>query len=400
MKPSKLSSRESLNSAGRFISNGLNLAPKFRRNIHFIFLCIYLLGNYACVKEVPIADRHRREPHEETNVYIAGSGLDVLNSSTLNNQALYWENGKTVVLTDGTNNARALAIAVSHHNVYVAGNISKEVDFIGSSQAVLWINKHLVPLTDVKSSLSSANSVFLYGNDVYVGGQDGTVAKYWKNGRGIALTDGSVYSTVVSIAVEGDNVYAAGNIGNVGGYWKNGHFNLLKGVGGNNAQVSSILIVKHDIYIGGAEVIDEFGNTMATYWKNGIPIPLGVPILNGSFANSIAVSRNDVYACGWQITSDRPEAAFWENGMITGVLRFRDATSIALSNNDVYIVGHEFGFDINQAHLWKNGVTTNLAGLPGAVLTESQANCIFISKTEERDGHEEGHFEGSENIKQ
>jgi hypothetical protein len=354
-----------------------------RKKIHFIVLAVYLLSNYACVKEVPIADRHRREHHEETDVYIAGSGLNVTSSSPLTNQALYWENGNTVVLTDGTVSSQALAIAASRHNVYVAGSVG--------SQAALWWNKHFIPLTDGKV-YSAGTSIFLSEHDVYVGWFDGSIAKYWKNGRGIALTDGSVPATVVSIAVDGDDVYAAGFINNVGGYWKNGHFNLLKGVGGNSAQVSSILIVKHDIYIGGAEVIDEFGNTIATYWKNGIPTPIGVPDLNSYFANSIAISRNDVYACGWQTNSDHPVGVFWKNGTINH-LGFSFATSIAVSNDDVYIVGHDFASGIDQAHFWKNGVTTNLAGIPGATLTSSQANCIFISNTEERDQHEEGHFE-------
>ncbi|PIE78458.1 MAG: hypothetical protein CSA15_07695, partial [Candidatus Delongbacteria bacterium] len=66
--------------------------------------------------------------------------------------------------------------------------------------------------------------------NVYVAGYEhnGTrnVAKYWKNGEEIALTDGSQNAYAYDITIDNGNVYVVGNesngTNNVAKYWKNG----------------------------------------------------------------------------------------------------------------------------------------------------------------------------------
>src|SRR6185312_17142028 len=69
--------------------------------------------------------------------------------------------------------------------------------------------------------------------DVYVAGVEHNgsgvyVGKYWKNGRAVTLTDGTMNAWVPAISVVGSDVYLAGSERNSNGsvsvakYWKNG----------------------------------------------------------------------------------------------------------------------------------------------------------------------------------
>lgn len=93
-------------------------------------------------------------------------------------------------------------------------------------------------LTD-GSTGAEANSIAVSGTDVYVAGTqwDGNsiqysdgytvyhhnpIAKYWKNGKPVNLTDGSKWAEARSIVVSGTDVYVAGFEGSIAKYWKNG----------------------------------------------------------------------------------------------------------------------------------------------------------------------------------
>lgn len=76
-----------------------------------------------------------------------------------------------------------------------------------------------------------AMSIDVSGNDVYVSGFEVyelnfSIAKYWKNGNSVFLTDGSNPAGTRFIIVSGNDIYVAGEeiygLRIVGKYWKNG----------------------------------------------------------------------------------------------------------------------------------------------------------------------------------
>lgn len=186
--------------------------------------------------------------------------------------AKYWKNGQSVSLTNGQTDAEASAIVVVNGNVYVAG--------FENGVAKYWKNGQAISLTD-GTRQAYANSIAVVGNDVYVAGSEtnGTahVAKYWKNGQAVTLTNGAaVHATATSIAIAGTDVYVAGwegdFVGRLGGtgsvakYWKNGQEIALTN-GSRYAYTSTIALFGSDVYVVGTE-----HNGMRPdikYWKNG-----------------------------------------------------------------------------------------------------------------------------------
>ena len=196
------------------------------------------------------------------DIYIAGS-----ETSPENNTVQYWKNGVAFPLIDGPIAGAASSIFVSGNDVYVAGyELIHQLQF--GSSAVYWKNGNRIVLSNDKVESAYATSVFVSGNDVYVAGDvftgTHTQAVYWKNGvRTILSYNDSFDNHTTAIGVSGNDVYVAGNGSYVARYWKNGSSVDLTD-GSREAGVTSLSIANGDVYLAGYEY------STPKYWKNGV----------------------------------------------------------------------------------------------------------------------------------
>jgi hypothetical protein len=209
-------------------------------------------------------------------VYVAGRDYNGTKSL-----AKLWINGVDTNLSDGTNNAEANSVYVSAGTVYVAGHETTN----GKSVVKLWKKTGTTITATSISNLSYnsyAQSVFVVGTDVYIGGKSSTTttsysnkATIWKNSVATYLTDGAYDSSVNSVFVSGTNVHAAGykynGTNSSALVWKNSVVTQLS-VGNNNAFAYSIYAYGNDVYVGGIEQNPSYSNApnVAKIWKNGV----------------------------------------------------------------------------------------------------------------------------------
>jgi len=211
-----------------------------------------------------------------TDVYIAGE------TTPQNNVvAVYWKNGVLNTLSNGTRVfSYALDIAISKDgDVYIAGSEGWTAKY--------WKNGTAINLTD-GSTPATATAITIFDNDIYIGGVENGVVKYWKNGIATNVTgtpDPDKTYTVSSIFVSGQDVYLGGQIKStsitdidkiyqVAAYWKNKVATELTGRKAPAAWISSIAVYGKDVYAAGTQFDRVNSRKVGKYWKNGIPVSL------------------------------------------------------------------------------------------------------------------------------
>ena len=217
------------------------------------------------------------------------------------------------------------------------------------------------------------------------------VAKYWIDGQGIMLSDGTHDATANSIFVSDNDVYIAGT-DNGAVYWKNNREIRL-----SDGSANSIFVAGNDVYVAGSNGSD---SPNAVYWKNGIEVQLEKNNVYGNWgsfgANSIFVSGNDVYVAGFE----GPNPVYWKNGKeiyldfsTIGTAGFIHARSIFVSGQDVYVDGYGvtpgspfqvFWYAVNG--VFQTHITNPFSPGPGNSLFVSGSH-VYIGGTQETPPH-------------
>ena len=319
--------------------------------IRYLFIFIFLSTIFqACKKKGPV------EPEQH------GDPFDIHAAGRIGYVATYWKNGKPSTI--GKSNSNAVAMAVSGNDIHLAGF---EMNAAGKHVAKYWKNGVGISLTDGTVD-AFANGIFISGNDVYIAGQEllpgrsTYQAKYWKNGTPVNLTGDNQQAIATDIAVVAGDVYVIGERRNLDWlttitcYWKNGQLFDL-GSRSTTASDQSLTVSGNDVYMLWSEVYNNFGQLQTRYSKNlGSAIPLndGSPDVRGS---AITVNGNDVYIAGTGTAASNQGivAKYWKNGSSVAL---SDGTvsayglSIAVAGNDVFVGGYSDG---GIAQYWKNG---------------------------------------------
>jgi hypothetical protein len=277
-----------------------------------------------------------------------------------------------------------------HWTIYVAGN---EFNSSGSNVAKYWKNGSGIILDD--GTDTHLTSIAVSDADVCVAGTYSTNiirGRFWKNNLPGTLTTSSG-SGANDILVDGPDIYVAGyetysGVTDIAKYWKNGTpVTLVDPSSTFFACAYSLSKSGEDLYVAGlVKGVDE-SDIVATYWKNDNPVYL-TDGTQPSSAQDIYVSGNDVYVCGYERnSSDFDVAKYWKNGtsvdLSDGQSNAR-AYSIACKGTDVYVVG----YDGTGARCWKNGVAIQVECNPALTTFKSvyiAGDDVFIAGSEKID---------------
>ncbi len=265
------------------------------------------------------------------------------------------------------------------YDVYMAGH--EETEEMGV-QAIYWKNDSKVQLNTEGMLSSAAKSIFVDGEDVYVGGNsyvgNKTRVTYWKNGVSKFLSDDETFvDKVTAMAVENGKVYITGyfrvNDKYVLAYWTDDKMVIL-GDSSIDTWTTSIFVENGDVYVCGWEQKNSFSSRLtAVYWKNGNRVQLAHSN-DHSKANDIFVKNGDVYVVGTYENvggEERERGTIWKNDSIVlrvpGTLKL---DKVFVEGNDIYTL------DKNNQFYWKNLVKVDLHKSSNALIAEPRS--IFV----------------------
>ena len=321
-----------------------NLKSKMRKVIATVAICL------AASSAAMVA--------QTTDVYVGGAH---------NYRATIWKNGTPEYLTDGSTWAGVHSVVVENGDIYAVGI---ERNASGKDIAKVWKNGAELYVLTEETVNTTIRSVAVSNGDVYVVGYEYTPAlthKIWKNG--VVVTGYSPGGTPISIFVEGNDIYVGGHTPEYEAVvWKNGNLLYTLSPGGED-YVALVFVENGDVYAAGE--VWNGSNYVDLVWKNDEVLYT----LETSFwldFQSIYVSGGVVYLTAFGYSDDGNAGKFWINGVDTPIEE--DAaniiyTSVFVSGGDVYVAGEDT--KNKKALSWKNGEATTLS-------TNGWAHSVFV----------------------
>lgn len=254
--------------------------------------------------------------------------------------------GATV--TKGTITGGTGVYVAGYETLYKVGADSLAVSAFIPRVAKIWKNGTPVNLTDGTYD-AVANAVYANGTDVYAAGFERNsdsveVATVWKNGVETKLGDGKNDSFATGVFMSGNDVYVAGNVltnGNsTGVIWKNG----TAGTVSNCYVINSMYADNGNIYVVGQDA-----NLLPAYWKNGVLNELPHSQNQDDPAKGMYVDGGNVYVAGQGLALANHQVDWYEK---------LDTAKTGLAQYTVWI--EELSTRVAMA--WKNGVASNPTG--------------------------------------
>lgn len=197
------------------------------------------------------------------HVYVAGFSMDNNGSNLGETYTTYW--------IDGVRNT-SYGINTQYHYVLAKDN---DIYLLGFQNAGSYSYGDMIYLKNdqpiqLSTYAAEGRRMIVHGSDTYIIGNvflNGyeSHAAVWKNGQETVLDNFSGASSANAIFINGNDVYIAGMINNNAVFWKNGIATQLS----NSASAWDIKVVDDDVYVVGRDFNILTGNLEAILWKNG-----------------------------------------------------------------------------------------------------------------------------------
>ena len=140
------------------------------------------------------------EQHLPNGIAVSGGNVHVVGTmgGKYRTIAKYWKNGVETILSPSSYHSNAEDVAVLGNDVYIVGNVADSLSYYS---AIIWKNGFETTLPGGVA----ATGIAIIGNDIYVSGAglngSTSVAKYWKNGVPVELSNGVSNTAATSIFV-------------------------------------------------------------------------------------------------------------------------------------------------------------------------------------------------------